>query len=115
MCKKKKKVKKHNANKSKKEYNISKHLLWFSKRKYPNQTKLDTLLTLYNNAQTKTCKNSNYLSTIIYNKWTINTFIITICPDKNKEIEFSVCLKSFLKDYNDNIKSHSVIIYATVK
>lgn len=66
-------------------------------------------------AQTKTCKNSNYYSTIIYNKWTINTFIITICPDKNKEIEFSVCLKSFLKDYNDNIKSHSSIIYATVK
>lgn len=58
----------------------------FSKRKYPNQTKLDTLLTLYNNAQTKTCKNSKYYSTIIYNKWTINTFIITICPDKNKEI-----------------------------
>lgn len=117
MRKKKKEVKKHNANKSKKEYNISiKHLFfWFSKRKYPNQTKLDTLLSLYNNAQTKTCKNTKYYSTMIYNKWTINTFIITICPDKNKEIEFSVCLKSFLKVYNDNIKSHSVIIYATVK
>lgn len=52
---------------------------------------------------------------MIYNKWIINIFIIIICLDKNKEIEFFVCLKFFFKVYKDNIKLYLVIIYVIVK